>query len=215
MPMYPEIITRPVDSSCDIKYKLIKMPAKGSTGTKGVRNSPLFVSFTLSHFVAIIYPRAAVVKHERTVRIQMPPPVLPNPIQTHSRNPDSNDPTTNANKDDLRRLGFSAGLFCRTNKMTLASVMVKVIKIPEDIKTQVTEKAAEVRSILDDENADAETINRVTDELSKVVQQIGAAAYQDGAPPPGAPPEGYAPPPEGQAGPSDDEDVVDGEFKDA
>ena len=88
-------------------------------------------------------------------------------------------------------------------------------KIPEDIKTQVTEKAAEVRSLLDDENADAETIKRVTDELSKVVQQIGAAAYQQGTPPPGAPPEGYAPPPEGQAGPSDDEDVVDGEFKDA
>jgi len=88
-------------------------------------------------------------------------------------------------------------------------------KIPEDIKTQVSEKAAEVRGILDDENADTETIKRVTDELSKVVQQIGAAAYQDGTPPPGAPPEGYAPPPEGQAGPSDDEDVVDGEFKDA
>jgi len=88
-------------------------------------------------------------------------------------------------------------------------------KIPEDIKTQVSEKAAEVRGILDDENADTETIKRVTDELSKVVQQIGAAAYQDGTPPPEAPPEGYAPPPEGQAGPSDDEDVVDGEFKDA
>jgi molecular chaperone DnaK len=88
-------------------------------------------------------------------------------------------------------------------------------KIPEDVKTQVSEKAAEVRSLLDDENADAETIKRVTDELAKVVQQIGAAAYQQETPPPGESPEGYAPPPEGQAGPSNDEDVVDGEFKDA
>jgi molecular chaperone DnaK len=90
-------------------------------------------------------------------------------------------------------------------------------KIPEDIKNQVTEKVAEVRGVLEDQNADAETLKRVTEELSQVVQQIGAAAYQGeaGPPPAGGAPEGYAPPPEGQAGPSDDEDVVDGEFKDA
>ena len=57
------------------------------------------------------------------------------------------------------------------------------------------------------------SLKRVTDELSKVIQQIGAAAYQQDAPPPGAAPEGYEPPPEGQSGPSDDEDVVEGEFK--
>jgi len=86
-------------------------------------------------------------------------------------------------------------------------------KIPEDIKTQVTEKVADVRGVLGDENADSESLKRVTDELSKVIQQIGAAAYQQDAPPPGAAPEGYEPPPEGQTGPSDDEDVVEGEFK--
>ena len=88
-------------------------------------------------------------------------------------------------------------------------------KVPDDIKNQVNEKVAEVRKILEDENSDAETLKRVTDELSKVVQQIGAAAYQQEGPPPTGAPEGYAPPPEGQSGPSDDEDVVDGEFKDA
>jgi len=90
-------------------------------------------------------------------------------------------------------------------------------KIPEDVKNEVNQKVAEVRSVLDNENSDADTINRVTEELSKVVQKIGAAAYQQGSAPPGAPgPEGYAaPPPEGQTGPSDDEEVVDGEFKDA
>ncbi len=88
-------------------------------------------------------------------------------------------------------------------------------KIPDDIKNQVNEKTTEVRKILEDENASAETIKRATEELSKVVQKIGTAAYQQETPPPGAAPEGYAPPPEDQAGPSDDEDVVDGEFKDA
>jgi molecular chaperone DnaK len=86
-------------------------------------------------------------------------------------------------------------------------------KVPEDIKNQVNEKIAEVRKVLEDQNADAETLKQVTDELSKVVQQIGAAAYQQAGPPPTGAPEGYAP--EGQTGPSDDEDVVDGEFKDA
>jgi len=86
-------------------------------------------------------------------------------------------------------------------------------KIPEDIKTQVTDKVAEVRGVLGDENSDTESLKRVTEELSKVIQQIGAAAYQQDAPPPGAAPEDFAPSPEGQAGPSDDEDVVDGEFQ--
>ena len=89
-------------------------------------------------------------------------------------------------------------------------------KVPEDIKNKVDEKVAEVRSVLDNENSDAETIKRVTDELSKVVQQIGTSVYQQETPPPGAPgPEGYAPPPGGQSGPGNDDDVVDGEFKDA
>ena len=89
-------------------------------------------------------------------------------------------------------------------------------KVPDDIKNQVNAKVAEVHKVLEDQNADTETIKRVTEELSKVVQQIGAAAYQQAGPPPTGDPEGYAPPPEGQAGPgTDDEDVVDGEFKDA
>jgi molecular chaperone DnaK len=88
-------------------------------------------------------------------------------------------------------------------------------KIPEEIKTQVNEKVAEVRNALADENSDAETLKRVTEELSKVVQQIGEAAYQQGPPPPEAPPEGFTPSPDGQTSSGDDEDVVDGEFKDA
>ena len=89
-------------------------------------------------------------------------------------------------------------------------------KVPEDVKTQVNEKVSEVRQVLEDPNADSDTLRRVTEELSSVVQQIGAAAYQQDGPPPTGTPEGNAPPPEGQSGPSDDdEDVVEGEFKDA
>ncbi len=93
-------------------------------------------------------------------------------------------------------------------------------KVPDDVKTKVQDKVAEVRKVLEDENADADTLNRVADELGKEIQQIGAAAYeQPGAGPmPGAgeagpSPEG-SPPPEGQSGP-DDEDIVDGEFRNA
>jgi molecular chaperone DnaK len=91
-------------------------------------------------------------------------------------------------------------------------------KVPEEIKTQVNDKVAEVRTVLEDQNADAATLKRVTEELSEVVQQIGAAAYQQAGQPGAGGPEGYAPPPpEGQTGTSDDgdEDVVEGEFKDA
>jgi molecular chaperone DnaK len=88
-------------------------------------------------------------------------------------------------------------------------------KVPSEIKTQVNDKIAEVRRVLEDPNADASTLTRVTEELSKVVQQIGAAAYQQAGPPPTGAPEGYAPP-GGQSGTQDDDgDVVEGEFKDA
>jgi molecular chaperone DnaK len=95
-------------------------------------------------------------------------------------------------------------------------------KVPEDVKTKVNDKVAEVRKVLEDENADSETLNRVADELGQVIQEIGAAAYQqqpgaEGAGPmpgaEGAEPEG-PPPPDGQSGP-DDEDIVDGEFRNA
>lgn len=92
-------------------------------------------------------------------------------------------------------------------------------QVPEEVKTKVNDKIAEVRNILEDENADSETLNRVADELGQVIQEIGAAAYQQqpGAGPmpgaEGAGPEG-SPPPEGQSGP-DDEDIVDGEFRNA
>ncbi len=88
-------------------------------------------------------------------------------------------------------------------------------KVPEDIKNEVNAKVAEVRKALEDQNATTEHLKQVTEELSQVIQKIGAAAYQQPGAPPTGTPEDFTPPPGGQSSPSDDEDVVDGEFKDA
>jgi molecular chaperone DnaK len=91
-------------------------------------------------------------------------------------------------------------------------------KVPQDIQDQVRAKAEEVKKVLEDPDASTETIERATEELTKVVQKIGEAAYQQQGPMPGGMPgaEDFTPPPgdDEQPGPSD-EDVIDGDFKDA
>jgi len=98
-------------------------------------------------------------------------------------------------------------------------------KVPADIKSQVEDSVAKVREVL--EGDDQEAITRATEDLNQVVQQIGAAAYQQDGPETGAPEgapndaagenpaaddtEGDRP--EGESG--DDEEVVDGEFRNA
>jgi molecular chaperone DnaK len=77
-------------------------------------------------------------------------------------------------------------------------------KVSADLKKQVEDAIAKVRKSLEGDDADA--INKATEELMTVVQQLGAAAYQAG----GATPGGDVPPAGGS-----DEDVVDGEFTDA
>jgi molecular chaperone DnaK len=126
--------------------------------------------------------------------------------------------------DDIKR---KATVEARNKADNMAYTAEKALsdlseKVPEEVKTKVNDKVAEVRKVLEDENADSETLNRVADELGEVIQEIGAAAYQQepGAGPmpgaegaDGAEPEG-SPPPDGQSGP-DDEDIVDGEFRNA
>jgi molecular chaperone DnaK len=82
-------------------------------------------------------------------------------------------------------------------------------KVPGEIKSKVEDQVAQVRSVMNNEDVDA--IRTATQSLSEVIQQIGAAAYQQQQPE--ADPGGEAPPPpDGQSGPAD-EDVVDGEFR--
>jgi molecular chaperone DnaK len=105
----------------------------------------------------------------------------------------------------------------RNNADNLAYSAEKVLrdlgdKVPADLKTQVEGKISEVRQVLD--SNDAEKIRKAADDLNQVLQQVGAAAYQQGGPTaaPGEPQSGP------QTGPSDQpggEDVVDGEFRNA
>ena len=83
-------------------------------------------------------------------------------------------------------------------------------KVPDDLKQKVEDAASKVREVKDGE--DLELIKSVTQELSDVLQQLGSIAYQQTAetPNPGTD-AGKDGSDENPA--SDDEDVVDGEFK--
>jgi molecular chaperone DnaK len=93
-------------------------------------------------------------------------------------------------------------------------------KVPEDVRSEVTAKVDEVKKLLEDPNASTETIKQATEELTQVVQKIGAAAYQQpGGPMPGGGmpgSEGFTPPPGGEEPPSNpDDDVIEGDFTEA
>jgi molecular chaperone DnaK len=78
-------------------------------------------------------------------------------------------------------------------------------KLGDDVKEKVKAGIEKVRGVI--ESDDHEAINKATEELMTEVQAMGAAAYQQAGPNMG----GAEGAPEGEA-PSDDEDVVDGEF---
>ncbi|OGO66684.1 MAG: molecular chaperone DnaK [Chloroflexi bacterium RBG_19FT_COMBO_55_16] len=92
-------------------------------------------------------------------------------------------------------------------------------KIPADVKSKVEAEVANVRKVL--EGDDTSAIRQATDDLMRVVQQIGAAAYQQSEPQSGPNEEGPASEPgdqggeDGEGGDSGDsgEDVVEGEFR--
>ncbi|HNB54772.1 MAG TPA: molecular chaperone DnaK, partial [Anaerolineales bacterium] len=82
-------------------------------------------------------------------------------------------------------------------------------KIPAETKSGVEEKIAATRKALD--LNDTAAIKTATDELGKVIQSIGAAAYGAAGEAPGGAPgaEGYT----SEPGSGPDEDVIDGEFR--
>jgi molecular chaperone DnaK len=84
-------------------------------------------------------------------------------------------------------------------------------KIPSEMKERVDTEVAKVREVLTSDNADQ--IRSATESLMSVVQELGAAAYQQAGPATGQPGEAGGEP-GADTGPADDsEDVVDGEFK--
>ncbi len=84
-------------------------------------------------------------------------------------------------------------------------------KVPAEMQTQVNERVSSLRAVLSSE--DAETIRKATEDLNQVLQQVGAAAYQQQGPAAGGPEDSGGPGP--QTPPGGDEDVVDGEFRNA
>jgi hypothetical protein len=88
-------------------------------------------------------------------------------------------------------------------------------KIPAELKSQLDQKATQLRETMKSDNI--ENIRQATDELGQLVQKVGGSMYQQpGAGAPGAGPGPEAGPSGGSAGgPAGGEDVVDGEFRNA
>jgi molecular chaperone DnaK len=126
------------------------------------------------------------------------------------------DAESHADEDRQRKELIEA----RNNADNMAYSAEKVLrdlgeKVPGELKSQVQDKVAKVRELLNSSDADA--IRRATDDLSQVLQQVGTAAYQQSGPAAG--PSGAGPETGPESGPSQppggDEDVVDGEFRNA
>ena len=105
----------------------------------------------------------------------------------------------------------------RNNADTLAYTADKTLrdlgdKVPEDIKTEVESKVAEVRTELEKETIDAARLRELTDSLSSSLQKVGEAAYQSAGEAGDGMPE--ADPGEGTGEGGDEGDVVEGEFED-
>ena len=81
-------------------------------------------------------------------------------------------------------------------------------KAPSNLRSETEAKIDALKNAL--QGGDVDAIRRQTDELNQMLQQVGAAMYQQ-EPGPGA-----APPPGGESpGEGGDEDVVEGEFSEA
>jgi molecular chaperone DnaK len=82
-------------------------------------------------------------------------------------------------------------------------------KVPADLQQKLEDAASKVREVKDGEDIDA--IKKATDDLAEILQQVGSAAYQQQ--PQDAGPAAEETESQSSEGKSDDEDVVDGEFK--
>ncbi len=115
---------------------------------------------------------------------------------------------THAAEDAKRREEIET----RNTADTLAYTAEKTLreqkeKIPADLNQEVENKVKAVRSAL--QGSDIEAVRRATQELNEALQKVGAAIYQQQAPPPG----GETPPgEEGKKG-KEGEDTVEGEFR--
>ena len=111
--------------------------------------------------------------------------------------------------DDIRRKELIEARNAADNAIYTSEKALRDLgdKVSAEIKSQVQAQVEKVRQVL--KNDDVAQIKSATEELYRVVQQIGASMYQQpGGPQAGQPGLGQ---PSGPAG----EDVVDGEFRSA
>jgi molecular chaperone DnaK len=113
-------------------------------------------------------------------------------------------------EDDLRRKELIEARNAADNSAYAAEKALRELgdRVPADVKSKVEDQVAKVREVLDSE--DTETLRKETEELNQVIQQIGAAAYQQSDPE--TPPSTDEAGDESEPGP-EGEDVVDGEFR--
>jgi molecular chaperone DnaK len=119
-------------------------------------------------------------------------------------------------EDDRKRKELIEARNAADNAMYTAEKALRDLgeKVPADIKKQVEDQVAKVRGVIN--NDDVATIRHETEELFRVVQQIGTAAYQQEAPGGATPGSEGGDSGGGDSGPgpgSDGEEVVDGEFR--
>jgi len=76
-------------------------------------------------------------------------------------------------------------------------------KVPSDLRSDAEAKIEALKSAL--QGSDVSAIRRRADELSQVIQQVGAAMYQEAGP-------GASPPPGDESPEGGEEDVIEGEF---
>ncbi len=76
-------------------------------------------------------------------------------------------------------------------------------KVPSDLRSDAEAKIEVLKSAL--QGSDVSAIRRRADELSQVIQQVGAAMYQEAGP-------GASPPPGDEPPEGGEEDVIEGEF---
>ena len=79
-------------------------------------------------------------------------------------------------------------------------------KVPAHLRSETEAKIEALKNTL--QSGDASAMRQHADELNQVLQQVGAAMYQEAGP-------GTSPPPEGESPGDGEEDVVEGEFSEA
>ena len=114
-------------------------------------------------------------------------------------------------EDDIKRKELIEARNLADNAIYTAEKTIRDLgdKIPGEMKEKVETETAKVREVMSSE--DAAVIRAATDALMSVVQELGAAAYQQSqAEPETGPSEAKTEP---ESGDEDGEDVVEGEFR--